>query len=106
MEKVIRDGKVAVLYSPGYGAGWYSWHRIPELIFHPKLVEMVEAGQQANITEDWILKNTEIDGESVYCGGAEDLDIQWVPVGTRFLIREYDGSESIVLEEELDLIIA
>ena len=26
MEKVIRDGKVAVLYSPGYGAGWsYSW---------------------------------------------------------------------------------
>ena len=22
MEKVIRDGKVAVLYSPGYGAGW------------------------------------------------------------------------------------
>jgi hypothetical protein len=67
---------------------------------------MVEAGQQANITEDWILKNTEIDGESVYCGGAEDLAIQWVPVGTRFLIREYDGSESIVLEEELDLIIA
>jgi hypothetical protein len=27
MEKVIRDGKVAVLYSPGYGAGWYSWNR-------------------------------------------------------------------------------
>ena len=26
MNKVIRDGKVAVLYSPGYGAGWYSWN--------------------------------------------------------------------------------
>ena len=25
MQKVIRDGKVAVLYSPGYGAGWYTW---------------------------------------------------------------------------------
>jgi len=22
VEKLIRDGKVAVLYSPGYGAGW------------------------------------------------------------------------------------
>ena len=22
MEKVIRDGNVAVLYSPGFGAGW------------------------------------------------------------------------------------
>ena len=103
MEKVIRDGKVAVLYSPGYGAGWYSWHRIPELIFHPKLVEMVETGQHANITEDWILKNTEIDGESVCCEGTGDLWIRWVPVGTRFLIHEYDGSESVVLEEDLDL---
>jgi hypothetical protein len=106
MEKVIRDGKVAVLYSPGYGAGWYSWNEIPELIFHPKLVEMVEAGQQANITEEWIEKNTEIDGESVYCGGAMDLKIAWVPVGTKFKISEYDGSESVIFVEDLDLIIA
>jgi len=42
MEKVIRDGKVAVLISQGWGAGWYSWHRDnQELLFHPKLVEMV-----------------------------------------------------------------
>jgi hypothetical protein len=106
MEKVIRDGKVAVLYSPGYGAGWYSWNEIPELIFHPKLVEMVEAGQQANITKDWIKKNTEIDGESVYCGGTMDLEIAWVPVGTKFKISEYDGSESVIFVEDLDLIIA
>ena len=25
MEKIEQDGKVAVLYSPGYGAGWSSW---------------------------------------------------------------------------------
>lgn len=25
-DKVIEDGKVAVLISPNYGAGWYSWN--------------------------------------------------------------------------------
>ena len=43
MEKVIRDGKVAVLLSAGYGAGWGSWnYGIHEVImFHPKIVQMV-----------------------------------------------------------------
>ena len=45
MEKVIRDGKVAVLYSPGYGAGWYSWHDIEDLLYDPAVVEMVEKGK-------------------------------------------------------------
>jgi hypothetical protein len=27
IKKVIRDGKVAVLISDGYGAGWYSWNK-------------------------------------------------------------------------------
>ena len=45
MEKVIKEGKVAVLVSPNYGAGWYSWNSgYKELLFHPKLVEMVEQG--------------------------------------------------------------
>jgi len=26
MTKYIRDGKVAVLYSPGFGAGWSTWN--------------------------------------------------------------------------------
>ena len=47
MEKVIRDGKVAVLISQGWGAGWYSWHRDnQQLLFHPKLVEMVEQNRK------------------------------------------------------------
>jgi hypothetical protein len=51
MKKVIKDGKVAVLYSPGFGAGWYSWHKTEELLYHPKLVEMVENNQHKEITE-------------------------------------------------------
>ena len=42
MDKVIVNGKVAVLYSPGYGSGWYTWNQeFPELIFSPAIVKMV-----------------------------------------------------------------
>ena len=42
MNKVVRDGLVAVLVSPGFGAGWYSWHGIHELLFDPVVVGMLE----------------------------------------------------------------
>lgn len=56
MEKVIRDGKVAVLYSPGYGAGWTTWtydsklHEV--MLFHPLIVEKVESGKECDINRD------------------------------------------------------
>ena len=102
MEKVIRNGKVAVLYSPGFGAGWHSWNERKELLFHPKLVEMVENNKQSKITEQWIEENLGID--NVYCGGAADLQIKWLDEGTAFIINEYDGSESIETLENLTLI--
>ncbi|MEN6413739.1 MAG: hypothetical protein ABFC84_13420 [Veillonellales bacterium] len=103
MEKVIRDGKVAILVSPGYGAGWYSWNtEHEELLFSPKLVEMVEENRTKEIDEDWIKENLGI--ENVYCGGAEDLLIFWLPVGTAFCVEEYDGSESLITMSDLVLV--
>ena len=102
MEKVIRDGKVAVLVSPGFGAGWYTWNSHKELLFHPKLVALVEAGKQSEIDQDWV-KN-ELGINNVYCGGASDLEIVWLPEGTAFEIDEYDGSELLKTMEHLDLI--
>jgi hypothetical protein len=102
MEKVIRDGKVAVLVSPGFGAGWYSWNSHKELLFHPKLIDMVEAGKQKEIDSEWVEKELGI--PNVYTGGASDLTIEWVPQGTAFKIDEYDGSEHLETMEHLDLI--
>ena len=103
MEKVIRDGKVAVLYSPGYGAGWFTWNEDhKELLFHPKIVEMVEQNKNSEINEDWVEENLGI--ANVYTGGAEDLRIGWIPQGTRFVIHEYDGSESIHIYDNNSLV--
>jgi hypothetical protein len=101
MEKVIRDGKVAVLISQGWGAGWYSWHRDnQELLFSPKLVEMVEQNRKKEIDDQWILENLGID---MYAGGSDGLEIHWLPIGTAFEIEEYDGFESIRTIEDLVL---
>ena len=104
MEKVIRDGKVAVLLSGGWGAGWGSWnygdHNI--LMFHPKLVQMVEEGRHEEITEKWL--KSELGLKNVFLGGVEGLYIKWVPEGTRFRIDEYDGAETIITEEDLNMV--
>lgn len=103
MEKVIRDGMVAVIYSPGYGAGWYTWNEgYKELLFHPKIVEMIEAGKQELIDDDWV--ETELGIKGVYTGGSGTLTIKWLPEGTAFTVDEYDGSESIETIESLTII--
>lgn len=102
MEKVIKDGKVAVLVSPGFGAGWGTWNKeFPELVFHPKIVEMVLNGQQDRIDEDWLVDN--LGGKYTYvcCGGCRDLEIKWLPIGIKFIIEEYDGSEYLITEDDL-----
>jgi hypothetical protein len=97
MKRVIENGKVAVLVSPNYGAGWFSWHDVEELLFDPVVVEMVRNDRHEEI-DSYVARAYPDD--NVYTGGALDLMIEWVPMGQRFRINEYDGYESIVLESE------
>ena len=58
MEKVIRDWKVAIVISPRFGAWWYTWNtKYAELLFHPKIVEMVEQWKGNEMTQEWIIDN-------------------------------------------------
>jgi hypothetical protein len=98
MDKFIINDKVAVLYSPGYGSGWYTWNQeFPELIFSPAIVKLV-ADEKFEELETYM----ELKYPEVFKGGMMDLEIEWIPVGTEFRIHEYDGSESIELKEELN----
>jgi hypothetical protein len=102
MNKVIRDGLVAVLYSPGYGAGWFTWNTSrPEILFDPAMVELVEAEQWEELRAFVVLKYPDI-----YLGGLEDLQIEWMLEGTQFQVNEYDGYESIEKRDSVDWITA
>ena len=97
MNKLIDNGKVAVLYSPGFGAGWSTWNQeLPELVFEPAIVQFVETDQWAEMETYVSLKYPDI-----YKGGMKDLAVAWLPEGTEFQINEYDGAESIEIKGEV-----
>ena len=101
--KVVRDGKVAVLVSPGYGAGWSTWNPSePQCLFDPDVVAWVMGGKQGGLP-DLKVKY----GVDYFCSlGSTSLDIEWVPVGAKFRIQEYDGFEALILETEQEWLVA
>lgn len=102
MNKVVRDGLVAVLYSPGFGAGWFSWNtEHPEILFDPAIVELVEQEKWEELQAFVTLKYPDI-----YTGGLEDLHIRWIPQGMQFQVNDYDGNESIELRDQVNWITA
>ena len=108
-ERLIRDEKVAVLYSPGFGAGWSTWcHGDLEvqldMIFDPQIADIVDQG-----AADWESKAeaiAQIKYPDSYLGGLHELQVKWLPIGTQFRINEYDGSESIEINNEIAWITA
>lgn len=95
MDKFIVDGEVAVLVSRGYGTGWGSNGLN---VFEPEIVEAILEGKSDRDIEA-IAKDIY---PNEYLGGLDGLVVQWVPVGTRFRIEEYDGAESLWREDEYD----
>jgi len=103
MNKLIRDNKVAVLYSPEFGAGWSSWNSLyPEMIFDPVIVQLVED----NTSYETIILYCEQEYPEGYFGGVSDLQIAWISVGREFRIFDNDGDESIIFKDEEEWIIA
>jgi hypothetical protein len=96
--KYRKDGKVAVLYSPGFGAGWSTWDHNDikeELMFDPQLIELI-------LNKDYVTaeKYAQQKWPEIYTGGVHKLEVKWVPEGTKFIITEYDGSEDVITEED------
>lgn len=106
MNKLIRDGKVAVLYSPGYSAGWSTWaepHEKELLMYDADIVQLVLDVNAGSITAEefyakvdmiWQLKSYESDLNT------QNLHIRWLPEGSLFRVEEYNGSERVIMQHE------
>ena len=108
MDKVIVDGKVAVLVSHGFGAGWSTWNDVEEMLYDPYIVLMLSDLRDGGSIDEDRLSNycTAKYGENVCLLGFGGLTVHWIPEGTAFRINEYDGAESLELRDESHWFIA
>ena len=102
MNKVIENGHVAVLVTARHGAGWYSWHNVQELLFDPVVVDMV----RRKVDYHDIIEYCDKTYPKNYYAGAGGLEVVLVPEGVNFKIDEYDGLETLVLEKDVQWIVA
>jgi hypothetical protein len=105
MEKKVVDGKVGILVSPRYGAGWSTWNTTKSgepLLFDPVVVEMVENKKAGKAIFEYC-KNKY---PNAYLGGVDGLEVVWIPQGTRFRITEYDGAEELETIESIEWEVA
>lgn len=108
MNKVIQDGKVAVILCGSYGTPWYNDHFEEDLVFDPHIVDLILEMRAGKMPEEHFLDYletylTDMGMDHVRMGHFRtDLEVEWVPVGSRFIIHEYDGYEYIVFERELN----
>lgn len=107
--------KFGVLVSYGFGAGWSTWEG-HELAYDRRVIEFWLAHKN---DRQWMRKVERYQPESPehkeareffinelgldncpYMGGFPNCALEWVPVGARFHINEYDGAESLEIENE------
>lgn len=112
--RYVQDGKVAVLYSPGYsGGGWSSWHSEDalDMMFCPMIVKLIlnnsdEEGRLTKLGGGLVKKVAKHIFPDAYLDGVHQLRIRWVPQGSPFRITENDGSEDVELLEETPYYVA
>jgi hypothetical protein len=106
VDRLIRDGRAAVLYSPGHGAGWSTWNHehFLEMLFDPQIADIVD--QRGPDWREQAEAIALVKYPEAYIGGLSDLEVRWLPVGTQFRVLEYDGSESVEINGEIEWITA
>jgi hypothetical protein len=98
-------GQIAVLYSPGYGAGWSTWNsEIGQQMCEDK--RLVEASlKKLTAKEVYSLCQTIFDYKFI-CTLGWPCEITWMSPREQYKISEYDGYESIETKENTDWFIA
>lgn len=109
-----KNGDIAVLISHGYGAGWSTWNSqyAEDMLFDKDIVEVIVNNPIRNIDSYYLrsedLKLVEEIAKAkypkAYLGGLHDhLAVEWLKPGTNFRVHEYDGSETIMTQKDIEI---
>lgn len=90
IEKYYNEsGDVAVIVSPGYGAGFSTWADDPQICFDKDIIELILKNDKEGIKK---LMEEKYPQEYFGC---DELIVRFLEPGTLFEIKEYDGAESL-----------
>lgn len=103
---------MAVLYSPGYGAGWSTWNNYTgdthiECIFDADIATLVLSEKSPGENTERISNLAKEKWGNDFCSfGAKNLMVKWVRLGAEFIITDEDGWESVGLKDKTEWIVA
>jgi hypothetical protein len=105
MYRLFKDSCLAVIISGDFGTQWYTNHHIPELLFDPKIIKLIEDTDLDKIQRGILIECycDEVYGEQDYWGDSTSLQVEWVGVGGRFSVIYQDGWEQLVSMPDIEV---
>ena len=121
VELYVKNGKVGVLVSPGYGAGWSTWEG-REFAYNKSVIEFWLSHKDDKVFMDTVnnygfgnIEESAAHKEAMeffksigygqpYMGGFKDLKLAFVAPGVPWRIREHDGWEELETFEDAGFI--
>jgi len=111
MQKYILNGEVALLHSDDWGTAWATWY--PETMFDAELIKLylrwLGADSDTKLereAEDAAYNYLKQAHPDVAFRGFDSLKLTWIKQGQEFIIKEYDGIETIVLKDKIKWLVA
>ncbi len=105
---VNNKNEVAILYSPGNTSGWYTWNRYigQKLIKDSRIIQYFFSDKYKDYKYEQFFKEVMQFEQIPFPSKNRTFKIAFIPQDTKFVIEEYDGSESIHTIDEMEWINA
>lgn len=106
------DGKVAAIYHPNYGPGWYTHHLNKSLLFDPYLVDLILKKNSNQLDPVVFYNQVQQYYHNRHPPGNDRvpnphrLSIYWLTPKAEFIVMAQDGWEEIWLKNSLPWIQA
>lgn len=101
MSFVIPANMVPVIISHNYGAGWATWNTDVD-VNDLEIAQMILDG----VPNSEIIEFAKVKYPDAFHEGLEFCHVELVEKGTKYIIREYDGFETLVTEDQIQWQIA
>lgn len=112
IELYTKGDQVAVLVSPGFGAGWSTWvweDEYNSLAYDKRVIDFwlqhkddkafmqeIDSRYENPTKEETARFFKSLGYDYVYMGGFADIELEWVDIGVPWTITEYDGHETLL----------